>query len=99
MSTIIIPRRMPGTGTILDLADERGETRITLGGRYHYAVGGPAYYGLRWTSHETLDAAIRRARRLSDYNGITILDSAGRQAVINMGEVSGWTDCEQVIVE
>jgi hypothetical protein len=65
MKTIIIPQKMSGTGSIHDIASNLYDIKIPLRGDCQYAVGTAAYYNLDWTTHLTMDAAVRRARSLS----------------------------------
>lgn len=80
--TIVLERKMSGTGTIRDLESDQHDITIVMGTRYLYAVGGPSYYNLGWTRHTTEGAALKRyaALKLQGYGGIVILDADGDKA-------------------
>jgi hypothetical protein len=80
--TITLPQKMSGTGNIYDLESDQYDITINMGERYVYAVGGPDYYGIRWTRHATEDAALKRYSQLKrqGYSGIVILDADGYEA-------------------
>lgn len=79
---IVLARKMSGTGTIHDLESDQYDITITMGQRYRYAVGGPAYYKFDWTRHMTEEAALKRYATLKrqGYEGIVILDADGNKA-------------------
>lgn len=79
---ITLKRKMSGTGDAYDLENEFYDITIPMGLRYHYAVGGPAYYNLSWTRHTGEKTALKRytALKRQGYLGIVILDADGNKA-------------------
>jgi hypothetical protein len=79
MTTIRIPQKPSNTGSIHDINSDMYDIDIRMRGGCKYAVGTAAYYNITWTTHRTLDAALRAARRLRRIGGYNaaILGSDG----------------------
>lgn len=75
MSTIIIPAKMSGTGTIHDLASQHETRKIKIPAN-GYAVVLAAYYGGGTTTHRTWEAALKQSKKNKEFSH-SIIDSDG----------------------
>ena len=84
MTTITLQREVGWTGSIYDIESDQYDITIDMGERGLYAVGGPSYYNLGWTCHETAEDALDQyAQHIADgYQGIVILDRDGDEVDI-----------------
>ncbi len=83
-TTLIIPQKMSGTGSIHDIASNMYDRDITFSLGCKFAVVRASYYqGKGYTTHKTETATIAASRRNSDYSHC-IIDTEG-----NEYEVSG----------
>lgn len=82
MSTITIAAKQSNTGTIHDLASERGDRVINFGKLGRYAVLVPAYYNVRHTVCRSEAAAVKRAKALKQY-APTVIDAKGNYYTLN----------------
>ena len=65
----IIPQKMSGTGSIHDLASEHYDRVIKFAPGCRFAVVLAAYYGGKgYTTHKTINAAIRQAMKLKGFD-------------------------------
>lgn len=87
MTTLTIPKKMSGTGSIHDLASEHFDRDIKFGKDCKYAVVTASYYGGKgYTTHKTAEAAIKASRALGDYSH-AILDADGNHYAVHYGEL------------
>lgn len=77
MTTIIIPAKMSGTGSIHDLASPHYDREIEMPKNAEYAVVLADYYGGRgYTTHETWEAALEKSCKKHEFSH-AILDKDG----------------------
>ena len=68
MRTFIIPQKMSGTGSIHDIASEHFDRVIVFAPGCQFAVVLASYYGGKgYTTHKTIEAAIRQAMKLKGF--------------------------------
>lgn len=78
MRTFIIPQKMSGTGSIHDIASEHYDRVIVFAPGCKYAVVLASYYGGKgYTTHKTIEAAIKQSRRTKYRH--QIIDTDGSQ--------------------
>lgn len=82
MITYTIEQKMSGTGSIHDIASDQYDREIKFRTGTKYAVVLASYYGDHYTTHKTEAAAIRAARRQSDYS-LDIIDRDGNRYLDN----------------
>ena len=87
---VVIKKKMSGTGSIHDLANEHRDRVIS--GRGEYAVVLAAYYGGRgYTTHLTEEAAIRQSKQLAKQGySHRILNAEGENLEIINSYDSEW---------
>ena len=80
MTTVIIPQKMSGTGSIHDTASDLCDRELHFNKTNQYAIVLAAYYGRGVAGaesyHRSLDAAVKAAHRLADYS-LVIIDDCG----------------------
>ena len=87
MNTLTIEQKESNTGSIHDLASGNHDRVINMTG-YEYANVIPAYFGgAGYWRHYTLETAIKMHNKLSDYDGLTLLDREGNTLTLSYGHV------------
>jgi len=77
METYTIPQKMSNTGSIHDIASDCYDREIKFAPGCQYAVILASYYGGKgYTTHRTLEAALRASHKVSDYSH-AIIDTDG----------------------
>ena len=62
-TTVVIPQKTSGSGTIYDIESQHYEREITFHPRYKYAIVLASFYGDVFYLAETEDTCIRRIRK------------------------------------
>lgn len=86
MKTLIIPRKMSGTGTIHDVSSDLGDREIIFSPDCLFAVVDASYYGGKgYTTHKSETATINASRKNRAYSHV-IIDTDGNNYAAYYGD-------------